>query len=89
MDGTVLEVAQAGITAVIGVFLLSSGVQGWFLGGRSAWFIRGLLLLAALFMIEGGALTDLIGVAIGAGAFFVQRVFHPDPDAPIPVRGAD
>lgn len=89
MDGTVLEVAQAGLTAVIGVFLLSSGVQGWFLGGRSAWFIRGLLLLAALFMIEGGALTDLVGVAIAVGAFFIQRVFHPDPDAPIPVRGAD
>ena len=38
------NVARAGITAVIGVFFLSSSVQGWFLGGRSAWFIRGLLI---------------------------------------------
>jgi hypothetical protein len=31
----VVEVIRAGITAVFGVFLLSSGVQGWFMGGRA------------------------------------------------------
>ncbi len=89
MEGAWIEVIRAGVTAVIGVYLLSSGVQGWFMGGRSAWFIRAWIIVAALFMIEGGLITDLIGVGAAIGAFFVQRVFHPDPDAPIPVRGAD
>ncbi|MXQ09526.1 TRAP transporter fused permease subunit [Alphaproteobacteria bacterium GH1-50] len=83
------NVVRAGITAVIGVFFLSSSVQGWFLGGRSAWFIRALLIVAALFLISGGLLTDLIGVGIAVGAYLVQKVFRPNPDAPIPVRGVD
>jgi TRAP-type uncharacterized transport system fused permease subunit len=89
MDGTWFEVIRAGVTATIGVFLLSAGVQGWFLGGRSVWFLRLTLIFAALFMIEGGLITDLIGIAIAAGTYFVQKVLHPRPDATIPVRGAD
>ena len=89
MDGTWTEVGRAALTATVGVFLLSSGVQGWFLGARSAWMVRLALIVAALFMIEGGWLTDLIGVGLAAAGFLVQRVFHPDPDAPIEVRGAD
>ena len=77
------------MTAVAGVFLLSSGVQGWFMGGRSAWFVRAGLILAALFMIDGGGLTDLIGLGIAAALVFVQRVIRPNLDAAIPVRGAD
>jgi TRAP-type uncharacterized transport system fused permease subunit len=89
MDGTWFEVIRAGLTATFGVFLLSAGVQGWFMGGRSAWFLRVALILAALFMIEGGLLTDLIGIGTAVGIYFIQKVFHPKPDASIPVRGAD
>ncbi|MEL6915354.1 MAG: TRAP transporter fused permease subunit [Pseudomonadota bacterium] len=83
------NILRAGITATIGIFLLASGIQGWFLGGRSAWFVRLALIVAALFMIEGGLVTDLIGVGIAVVMFLVQRLFNPDPDAPIRVRGAD
>jgi TRAP-type uncharacterized transport system fused permease subunit len=89
MDGTVTEILRASITATVGVALLSSAVQGWFFGGRAAWFIRLAVLIAALFMIEGGLMTDLIGIGLVIAAFFVQKVLKPDPDAPIPVRGAD
>lgn len=89
MDGSTLEVIRAGVTALVGVFLLSSGVQGWFMGGRSAWFLRVGLIMAALFMIEGGFVTDLIGVGVAVGIYLVQRLVHPDPDAQISVRGAD
>ncbi len=89
MDGTWFEVLRAGVTAVFGVFLLSSGVQGWFMGGRAVWFLRVALILAALFMIEGGWFTDLIGVGAAAGIYFIQRVIKPSPDAVLPVRGAD
>jgi TRAP transporter 4TM/12TM fusion protein len=89
MDGTVPEILRASLTATVGVALLSSAVQGWFFGGRAAWFIRLAVLVAALFMIEGGLMTDLIGIGIVVAAFFVQKVLKPDPDTPIPVRGAD
>jgi TRAP-type uncharacterized transport system fused permease subunit len=89
MDGTWVEVIRAGITATFGVFLLSAGVQGWFLGGRTAWFLRIGLVVAALFMIEGGLVSDLIGIGGAVAVFLIQKVFHPKPDAAIPVRGAD
>ena len=87
--GTWFEVIRAGITATFGVFLLSGGVQGWFVGQRAAWFIRLGLIAAALFMIEGGLITDLIGIGVTASAWLVQRFLHPDPNVAIPVRGAD
>jgi len=89
MDGTWFEVGRAGLTATFGVFLLSGGIQGWFMGQKAAWIIRLALIAAALFMIEGGLVTDMIGIAIVVGAWLVQRVFRPDPEAPIPVRGSD
>ncbi|SHI84203.1 TRAP transporter, 4TM/12TM fusion protein [Palleronia salina] len=89
MDGGAIEVLRAGATAVFGVFLLSAGVQGWFLGSRPPWFLRAGLVVAALFMIEGGIVTDLIGVGAAVAVFLAQRVFSPAPDAQIGVRGAD
>ena len=44
---------------------------------------------AALFMIEGGIVTDLIGVGAAVAIYFIQKLFNPNPDATIPVRGAD
>ncbi|MEM9709635.1 MAG: TRAP transporter fused permease subunit [Pseudomonadota bacterium] len=89
MEGTWLEVTRAGLTATFGVFLLSSGVQGWFMGGRAVWFLRLALIGAALFMIEGGLLSDVIGIGIAAAVFFVQKTFNPQQGVTIPVRGAD
>jgi TRAP-type uncharacterized transport system fused permease subunit len=89
MDGSTFEVLRAGATAIFGVFLLSAGVQGWFVGARTAWFLRAGLVLAALFMIEGGLITDLIGIGAALAVFFVQKVIAPAPDAQLDVRGMD
>ncbi|TDL81127.1 TRAP transporter fused permease subunit [Palleronia sediminis] len=70
MDGSWPEILRAGATAVFGVFLLSSGVQGWWSGGRANPVIRTGLIVVALFMIEGGLVSDLIGVT-GAAILFV------------------
>ncbi|MCK0094463.1 TRAP transporter fused permease subunit [Yoonia sp. F2084L] len=77
MDGTWFEVIRAGITAVFGVFLLSSGVQGWWVGDRAAWPIRIGLLLVALFMIEGGWVSDLIGIAGAVSLYFIAQMTRP------------
>ncbi|HID67786.1 MAG TPA: TRAP transporter fused permease subunit [Roseibacterium sp.] len=84
-----LDVARAGTTAIFGIFLLTSGIQGWFLGGRPVWYLRVALILASLALIAGGWVTDLAGIGIAAGVYFVQRVLKPAPNATISVRGAD
>ncbi len=89
MEGEWYIVLKAGVTAVFGVFLLSSGVQGWFFGAPAAWFMRAGILLAALFMISGGLITDLIGIAAFVGLYFVQKVIAPPADAQIAVKGLD
>jgi len=89
MDGTYLQIGQALVTAVVGVFLLSSGVQGWFLGSSAVWFLRILLVIAALFMISGGLITDLIGIGVAIGTLFIQRVLKPKPGSTFRTGGAD
>ena len=89
MDAPWYDVVRAAFTAIVGVYFLSAAIQGWFMGGRVAWFIRAILLVAALMMIEGGLVTDLLGIALAAGAWAIQRFLSPAPDATLAVRGAD
>jgi TRAP-type uncharacterized transport system fused permease subunit len=69
-----LRIVQVAVTATVGVCLLASAVQGWFFG-RINLLIRAILLVGAMFMITGGALTDLVGLGIGVALFFYQRMF--------------
>jgi TRAP transporter 4TM/12TM fusion protein len=74
MDAEPFAIARALITALVGVYLLSSGVQGWFLKYAAPWYLRILLIIAAFLMIEGGIYTDLAGIAAGVIAYFVQKM---------------
>jgi len=89
MQGDWVNIFRAGVTAVVGVYLLSSAVQGWFMETRSAWFMRIGLTLAALLMIEGGLKTDAAGISLVVILYLVQRFIKPNADGSIPVRGAD
>jgi len=89
MQGEWTEILQGFVTASVGIYLLSCSIQGWFMGGRSVWFLRVALFVAALFMIDGGWMTDMIGVGIAIACYVVQRVVKPDPGATIPVKGMD
>ena len=72
MDGDWLSIAHVSVTAVVGVYLLSCAVQGWFLRPAKRG-IRVALVVAALTMINGSWLTDAIGIAIALALFLVQR----------------
>ncbi|MGZ9810216.1 TRAP transporter permease [Pseudoroseicyclus sp. H15] len=89
MDGTVFEIVRAAITSIIGVYLLSAGVQGWFILGRASYATRGLLILAALALIEGGLMSDLIGVALVAAAYVIHRFKDADMTATELLNGQD
>jgi TRAP transporter 4TM/12TM fusion protein len=74
MDAPALRVAQALITASVGVYLLAAGVQGWFVAKNASWLVRIGLIGAAMFLIAGGLVTDVIGVAIAGGLILVQKL---------------
>ncbi|MEL6766736.1 MAG: TRAP transporter fused permease subunit [Pseudomonadota bacterium] len=89
MDGTWFELARAGVTAVVGVFLLSAGVQGWFVGARAAGPMRLGLIGSALFMIEGGLLSDAIGVTSTTLLYFIQTRGRATSAATVTKRPAE
>jgi TRAP transporter 4TM/12TM fusion protein len=72
MDGTWMQILRVAITAGIGIYLLAAAVQGWFLNGVANLVQRAMLLAAALSMIAGGWMTDLIGLGIGGLVFAWQ-----------------
>ncbi len=76
MDADVFPIIRALITALVGVYLLSSAVQAWFLSYSAPWYLRILLITAAFMMIEGGLYTDIAGVAAGVVAYFVQKFIN-------------
>ncbi|MBU1208676.1 MAG: TRAP transporter large permease subunit [Proteobacteria bacterium] len=64
MVGTVLEIIQASVTALIGVAFLAASIQGFTLT-RLVPAERIFLFIAALLLIKAGWMTDLAGIAIG------------------------
>ena len=81
MQGEWHEILRVFVTALIGIFLLSSGVQGYFFG-RLHNVLRIVLLGAALAMIQGGWISDIIGLGAGLAVFAYQKRF-------VSARGAD
>ncbi|MVS99928.1 TRAP transporter permease [Devosia marina] len=72
LQGTWIDAIHVTATASVGVYLLSSSVQGWFFGHANNWVRLG-LLAAGITMIEAGWLTDAIGVAAGVVLYLVQK----------------
>ncbi|WNK19992.1 TRAP transporter fused permease subunit [Halomonas piscis] len=72
MEGSLLEVLRVGVTATLGIVLLSGMVQAWFFGPVNVWQ-RLAMLVGAVFMIYGGFYTDVAGIALGAALFVRQR----------------
>ncbi|MEM7497532.1 MAG: TRAP transporter fused permease subunit [Pseudomonadota bacterium] len=68
LEGPWHEVLRNAVTGLIGVALLASAVQGWFLGPAGP-VTRIALLLGAVSMIAGGWQTDLAGALIAAALF--------------------
>ena len=72
MEGSILQVLHVAVSATIGVVMLSAAVQAYFFGpiGNVS---RLALLVGALFMIAGGWITDVMGIALAAATYAVVR----------------
>ncbi|MGQ4878241.1 TRAP transporter permease [Billgrantia sp. LNSP4103-1] len=82
MEGSWMQILRVGVTATLGIVLLSATVQAWFFGPVKAW-MRLVMFIGALFMIYGGIYTDIAGLAIGAVLFMLQRGMHGGGAKPI------
>lgn len=73
MQGPAIGVIQATVTGIIGIYALSSGVQGYFGEMKITVILRTILLIAALCLIVSETLTDIIGIGIVALIYFYVR----------------
>ena len=71
MIGTWTEIILTAFSATMGVTFLAAGLAG-FLLRPTGWIARGLLVAAALTLINPGLVTDLIGLSLGALALFLN-----------------
>ncbi|MFH0913762.1 MAG: hypothetical protein V1849_00540 [Chloroflexota bacterium] len=67
------EVALAVVTAIVGIFGLSAGIEGY-LFSRMNWLQRLAFFAGGLLMTIPGLVTDLIGTGVLALAIFWQRM---------------
>ncbi|MEL7567909.1 MAG: TRAP transporter permease [Dehalobacterium sp.] len=70
LEGSILTVSLAIISAMLGVCALCGSISGWFITNLKLWE-RILLFVAAIVMLKVGLVTDIIGAAILA--FFIVR----------------
>jgi TRAP-type uncharacterized transport system fused permease subunit len=79
--GDPADIALAIPTAVAGSIFLAAGLMGY-LFKPATWWERGLLLGAALLLIDPGLATDLLGVACFGAAAVSQTLRKPLPAGP-------
>ncbi|MTW22433.1 TRAP transporter permease [Allochromatium palmeri] len=72
MQGEWHQNLHAFVTAALGIYLLASGIQGWFFGAIGK-VLSVVLMIAALATIAGGLTSDAIGVTMAAVVFLIQR----------------
>jgi TRAP transporter 4TM/12TM fusion protein len=72
-QGSWLEILQAVVSGGVGVIALAAGLEGYFLR-TATWLERGILIVAALLLIDPGLVTDLVGLLLLAGAVTLQKL---------------
>jgi TRAP transporter 4TM/12TM fusion protein len=81
--GTWTEIGLAAATGLVGVVALAASMEGYLIR-PATWLERGMLLAAALLLIDPGIVTDLVGFALLAVALVLQKR-RPAVDLAAPV----
>jgi TRAP-type uncharacterized transport system fused permease subunit len=85
MQGDWFDIIHVFFTAALGIYLLSGAVIGYFFGNLG-WILRVVLAVGALAMIQGGWMSDAIGLLVGGFVFLLQKRLLTTSNA---VRGLD
>lgn len=78
MQGPVAEIIQVTVTGAIGVWFLAGSTEGWF-GGKLAMPLRVILFAAAIAVIVPETISDIVGLIVGFGIYFLQRARFRKP----------
>jgi TRAP transporter 4TM/12TM fusion protein len=68
LEGSAIQIIQAVIMALIGVFAIASGIVGYFRIAIHLW-LRLLLIVIGVLMIYQGLITDLVGIVVLAAIY--------------------
>lgn len=71
-QGNSLEIIRVCITSLIGIYFLAGGLEGYMYRKLNI-LERCVLIASALLMVDGGVITDLIGIVLG-GIIIVQQL---------------
>ena len=87
LQGTGVEIAQCVFTAILGCAALAAGSEGYLYGvGKLAPVSRVLCFAGALLLIDGGTLTDVVGLGMLVLSWIIGRATRSkyNPQKPIP-----
>ena len=76
--GNLTEIISVCITALLGTFALACGMQGWLIGRAIPFALRIPLIAGALLLIKPGLYTDIIGIGLLVGTYFLSRVWKKE-----------
>lgn len=76
MDGSVLDIIQCMVTALMGAYLLGAGFEGFFWSWKVTKIEQLLLLAGAMLLIVPGTITDLTGIAIIVVEFVLGKTMN-------------
>lgn len=71
-QGSPLEIIRVCITSLIGIYFLAGGLEGYMYRKLNI-LERCILIASALLMVDGGVITDLIGIVLG-GIIIAQQL---------------
>lgn len=74
IDTTPIMVVQIAITAVIGIFGIASGLEGYCFANMNP-VIRVIIVAGGLLLIHAGAVSDIIGLVVVIGCLVFQYFF--------------
>jgi len=72
MQGEWIDIIHVFITALFGIYLMTSAIQGWMFGPLGP-VLRVITLAGALGMIAGGWTSDLIGLSVAGIVLAIQK----------------
>ena len=73
MKGSPFSIFWTFITALVGIFALAAGMDGWMFK-RATWYERGVLVLGGLALVYPSTLFDMAGLGFVGIAVFFQKV---------------
>lgn len=75
LQGTPTQIIVSTLSALVGAFVLASGVEGWFIGRKASILVRVLLIAASLTLIVPGLITDAIGLGLILAGVLIQLFY--------------